>query len=188
MWGFRKPTHPRQWPRRTSGKKVTPGRPFSLTFQKYLFAARKPFIARKLTKGSLLFESAREQDKPKTRFEPREHYGTGKTEAGETVRYLEPLIGFLCFLWLTVAAMWAAKRFRTWQAKAESLMGLSGMSFCGLVAYRRWTSRPAHEFLREEGLLVGIIVGIFVILWLEGSWNLLKRFGKRSRHEHGTVE
>jgi hypothetical protein len=102
------------------------------------------------------------------------------------MRYLEPSIGFLCFLWLTVAAMWAAKRFRTWQAKAESLMGLSGMSFFGLVTYGRWTSRPAHEFLGEEGLLAGIIIGIFVILWLEGSWNLLKRF--RSRHEHGTLE
>ena len=60
------------------------------------------------------------------------------------------------------------------------LMGLSGMAFCGLILYLRWSLQSNGHYL-EEGALAGVTFGIFVALWLEGSWNLLKRFGKSGK-------
>src|SRR5436309_2533108 len=96
------------------------------------------------------------------------------------MRYLEPSIGLLCFLWLTIGALLAGRGFRKWQPKAEALMGLSGMSFCGLILFLRWSPQTTAFYL-EKGFLAGMTIGIFVTLWLEGSWNVLKKFGKRGQ-------
>jgi hypothetical protein len=94
------------------------------------------------------------------------------------MRYLEPSIGLLCFLWITIGALLAGRGTRNWQLKAQALMGLSGMSFFGLVLYVRWSPR-GNVFYTGRGLLGGIVLGIFVTLFLEGSWNPLKRYRKK---------
>jgi hypothetical protein len=97
------------------------------------------------------------------------------------MRYLGPVIALLCFLWYTIGALLEGRGLRNWQTKAEVLEGLSGMSFCGLVIYR-WSSRMSIlKFAGLEGFLVGITLGIFVTLWLEGSANILKKYWKRGQ-------
>ena len=59
-------------------------------------------------------------------------------------------------------------------------MGLCGMSFCGLVLCLRWSSQTNQHFV-EKGTLAGMTFGIFVTLWLEGSWNVLKKLRKRDQ-------
>jgi len=64
-------------------------------------------------------------------------------------------------------------------------MGLSGMSFCGLTLYLRWSSQTNAHY-SEKGLLAGVTFGIFVTLWLEGSWNvfeIVKRKFRDGRNE-----
>jgi hypothetical protein len=99
--------------------------------------------------------------------------------------YLEPLIGLLCFLWLMIGALLASRGSPNWQPKGEAFLGLSGTLFCGLVLYLRLSSR-ANAFYIEKGFLAGMTIGIFVTLWLEGSWNLLKKLGKRRQPDAGT--
>ena len=101
----------------------------------------------------------------------------------EMMRYIEPSIGFLCSLWVAIAAPLAGSGLRTWQSKIEVLLGLSGMSFFGLVLYLRWSSRT--NFFSEKGFLAGMAFGLFVSLWLEGSWNLFKKFAKKSQDRSG---
>jgi hypothetical protein len=93
------------------------------------------------------------------------------------MRYILPSVGLISFLWLTIGALLAGRDLRTWQVKAEALMGLCGMSFCGLVLCLRWSSQ-SNQLYMEKGTLAGMTFGIFVTLWLEGSWNLLKKFRK----------
>jgi hypothetical protein len=99
------------------------------------------------------------------------------------MRYIEPSIGFLCFLWVTIAAPLAGSGLRTWQAKIEALLGLSGMSFFGLILYLRWSART--NFFSGKGFLAGMVFGLFVSLWLEGSWNVFKKFAKKSQDHIG---
>jgi hypothetical protein len=100
------------------------------------------------------------------------------------MRYFVPAIGLLCFMWLTIGALLAGRGVRTWQLKAEALMGLSGMAFCGLILYLRWSPQSNAHYI-EKGLLAGVTFGIFIALWLEGSWNLVKRFGKSGKPRIG---
>lgn len=94
------------------------------------------------------------------------------------MRFIAPSIGLLCFLWSMIATALKSRSLRNWQLKAEALMGLSGMSFCGLILYLRlFPQINAHNL--EKGLLAGMTFGVFVTLWLEGSWNLLKKPGSR---------
>jgi len=52
------------------------------------------------------------------------------------------------------------------------------MSFCGLILYLRWSTQiNAHNL--EKGLLAGVTFGVFATLWLEGSWNPVKKFRKQ---------
>jgi hypothetical protein len=95
------------------------------------------------------------------------------------MRYLEPLVGFLAFLWLSIGSLLSARGIRDWQQKAQILLGLSGMSLFGLILYERY-SLSTHAFYSLKALLAGIAIGIFVTLWLEGSLNVLIRL-KSSR-------
>src|SRR5260370_30867344 len=94
------------------------------------------------------------------------------------MRYLEPLVGFLAFLWFSIAALLAGRGLRDWQQKAQILLGLSGMSLFGLILYGQYSLGP-HAFYFLKALLGGIVIGIFVTLWLEGSLNILTGLNKR---------
>ena len=61
------------------------------------------------------------------------------------------------------------------------------MSFCVLILYVRWSPRM-KVFRIEEGFLAGMMTGIFVALSLEGSWNVLRKFGKRGHTVAAEVE
>jgi hypothetical protein len=100
------------------------------------------------------------------------------------MRYLEPLIGFLAFLWLSIGSLLAGRRLRDWQQKAQTLLGLTGMSFFGLILYgvvhteEVRNSLHAHAFNLFKTFLAGMSIGIFVTLWLEGSLNVFKKATK----------
>ena len=96
------------------------------------------------------------------------------------VQIVVPLIGllaFLCFL----ATLFSEREVRDWQRKAKKLLGLSGVLFCGSLLYgvaygaERRPSVLIHELRLARAFLVGILLGIFVTLWLEGSLNPLKK-------------
>jgi len=110
------------------------------------------------------------------------------------MRFLEPLIGFLAFLWLLIGSLLAGRYLRDWQHKAQSLLGLSGMAFFGLILYGVVRTEEARYYARlfsfSKTFLAGISIGIFVTLWLEGSFNVFKRGTKTipiARGEEGPV-
>ena len=92
------------------------------------------------------------------------------------LRYLVPLMGVLGGLWLSIASLYPRWSLREWQRKAEMLLGLSGMAFFGLLLYgtaRSQEPRPSlliHELRLLRELLAGVFLGIFVTLFLEGSF------------------
>lgn len=98
---------------------------------------------------------------------------------------MEVLIGFLAFLWYSIGSLLADRGHRDWRRKAETLLGVSGMSLFGLILYTEEVrhSLPAHGFYVVKGSLAGISIGIFITLWLEGSLNLIRRWktGKTGR-------
>jgi len=83
------------------------------------------------------------------------------------MRYIEPIIGILAFLWVLLAAILPKGR-RSWQQSAEIVMALAGMALFGLVLYGRFAG-SVRLFVFVKGLLAGISIGVFVTLWLEGS-------------------
>jgi hypothetical protein len=98
------------------------------------------------------------------------------------MRYIEPLIGFLAFLWLLTASVVADRSLREWQHKAEALLGLSGMALFGLILYEAvYVGEVRHPrvFIWCKALLGGISIGIFVTLWMEGSLNVFKKARQR---------
>ena len=50
--------------------------------------------------------------------------------------YIEPLLGFLAFLWFLMASLLAFRRHRDWRGKAQILLGLCGLAFFGLILKR----------------------------------------------------
>ena len=93
------------------------------------------------------------------------------------MRYVEPLAGFLAFLWFAIDSLLGGRGRRDWEQKAQVLLGLSGMALFGLVLYGRYSAGP-QRFYFLKGFLGGLSVGIFITLWLEGSLNLLARLQK----------
>jgi hypothetical protein len=51
------------------------------------------------------------------------------------MRYIEPLIGLLAFLWFSIGSLLAGRNLRDWRHKAQTLLGLSGRSLFGLMLY-----------------------------------------------------
>ena len=98
------------------------------------------------------------------------------------MRYIEPLLGFLAFLWFLMASLLAFRRHRDWRGKAQILLGLCGLAFFGLILNGRFPSRThifERTFERLETLFAGISLGVFVTLWLEGCLNILARIKGR---------
>jgi hypothetical protein len=109
-------------------------------------------------------------------------------ESNDEMRYLEPLIGFLAFLWFLIACLLQGRGLRDWQHRAQALLGLSGMSLFGLILYGMvHAEQSTYSFRAPKMLLGGIAIGIFVTLWLEGSMNILKKAGKRGQSASGGV-
>ena len=102
------------------------------------------------------------------------------------LRYLGPLIGLLCGLWLSIAALYPRWSLRKWQQKAEMLLGLSWMSFFGSFLYGVARSQDPrafvllHDLRLARMLLGGFVIGIFVTLVLEGSFRPFKSRGGKS--------
>lgn len=92
------------------------------------------------------------------------------------MRHLAPWIGLLAFLLASIGLLSAG--LRDWRHKAQILLGLCGTSAFGLDLYDRALRRQVGYRLRNYALsdlkfmLAGILVGIFVTLWLEGSLNV----------------
>ncbi len=76
------------------------------------------------------------------------------------MRYIEPIIGILAFLWVLLAAILPKGR-RSWQQSAEIVMALAGMALFGLVLYGRFAG-SVRLFVFVKGLLAGISIGVFV--------------------------
>jgi len=97
------------------------------------------------------------------------------------------LIGLLAFLGVLVGSLFSGRGVRDWQRKAQTLLGLSGMLFFGSLLYgvaygvERPPSVLIHELRLARAFLVGISLGIFVTLWLEGWFNPLKKHVGDSR-------
>lgn len=108
------------------------------------------------------------------------------------MRYVEPLVGFLAFLWVSIGSLLANRRLRDWRHKAQMLLGLAGMSLFGLILYTEQIrySAPVHGFYFAKGTLAGMSIGIFATLWLEGSLNPFKTGTrtKRQRRDGSTDE
>ena len=97
-----------------------------------------------------------------------------------TLRYLLPLIGVLCFLWISLASLYPKGSLRKeWQHKAEMLLGLCGMAFLGLRLYGV-ARHNLHDLRFIRGSLAGLTLGIFVTLFLEGSFRPFKSWGGKS--------
>jgi|SRR5579859_3666252 len=105
------------------------------------------------------------------------------------MRYVEPLVGLLAFLWFLAGSLLVARRHGTWQEKAQILLGLCGTILFALILYGE--QPRTHEFKGLKMLLAGMTNGIFVTLWLEGSLNVLTRLksreSKRNREDPGTA-
>jgi len=106
------------------------------------------------------------------------------------LQYLGPLIGLLLFLWLSIGSLFPGRSPRDWQQKAQMLLGLSGMSFCGLFLYRVAHSEGlrssvlTHELFLARVFLGGMSLGIFVTLCLEGRFSVFKKqVGKSGQPE-----
>ena len=97
------------------------------------------------------------------------------------LRYLEPLIGLLCFLWFSLASLYLYLKgsIRERQRKAEMLLGLCGMSFCGLRLYGVARGN-LHDLRLARVFLAGATIGIFVTLVFQGSFNPFKNRGGKS--------
>jgi hypothetical protein len=100
------------------------------------------------------------------------------------MRYFEPLIGILACLWFFVASLLAGRSHRDWQHKAQALLGLFGILLFGLMLYEE-VHTGSVRYLRllswSKAFLAGLLLGMFVTLWLEGSLNLVNEFRRRSR-------
>ena len=94
------------------------------------------------------------------------------------MRYVEPLVGFIAFLWFLIGSLLAARNPLDWRPKAQILLGFSGAALFGLILYERYTL-GIHAFVSLKALLAGIAIGIFVTLWLEGSLDVLNRLKRR---------
>ena len=96
------------------------------------------------------------------------------------MRYLEPVIGCLAFLWFLIGSLLAGRGRRDWQRKAEALLGLCGMSFFGVILYEELHPHsPLARILQLfRHYLTGIAIGIVITLWLEGSFNVFKKATK----------
>lgn len=101
------------------------------------------------------------------------------------MRYIEPLLGVLAFLWFFLGSLLARNRLRDWRHTSQVLLGLSGMSLFGLMLYEAAHTaelRHVRIIVWAKAFLAGISIGIFVTLWLEGSLNLFKTARGRNRH------
>jgi hypothetical protein len=87
------------------------------------------------------------------------------------MKYVEPVLGLLAFLWFSVTAFAVAPNGRRgWQRSAQIVLGLSGMAFFGLALYGRYFLGP-KTFTSLKAVLAGVSIGIFIALWIEGSMN-----------------
>ena len=106
----------------------------------------------------------------------------------KTLQYIGPAIGLLAFVWFAVGSLFSGRSLRDWQQKAQMLLGLSGMSFFGLLLYevaQLRSSALTHALHLARIFLGGMAFGIFVTLCLEGSLNVFKRkeIGKSGQPE-----
>ena len=97
------------------------------------------------------------------------------------MQYLEPVIGFLAFLGLLIGSLLAGRFRRKWQCRAEACLALSGMSFFGLILYELVHTEVRYSFRIPKALLGGIAIGICLSLWLEGSYNVVRRLREKGQ-------
>jgi len=72
-----------------------------------------------------------------------------------------------------------ARRDGNWRAKAQVLLSLCGTLLFALILYGE--QPRTHELKGLKMLLGGMTIGIFTVLWLEGSlWTQLR--GERNRN------
>jgi hypothetical protein len=93
------------------------------------------------------------------------------------VRFVAPSVGALCFIWMAVEALLTWRESRVWQAKAKFLMSLCGISVCGLFVYTRLAGHAGGLYY-IKGVLSGMTLGMFIVLWMEGT---IPWFGKLRR-------
>jgi hypothetical protein len=93
------------------------------------------------------------------------------------VQYGLPSIGLLAFLLFLTATLVDGRRHPTWQHRAEALLGLSGTLFCVLVLVHNHARTPLYldPLSLVRAFLAGASVGIFLTLWLEGSYKPWKK-------------
>jgi len=96
------------------------------------------------------------------------------------MRYIEPIIGILRFLWVLLAAILPKGR-RSWQQSAEIVMALAGMALFGLVLYVDSRIRQAIRF--REGSSGGDLHRRICHVWLEG----LTKTGRTVRGQRTNV-
>lgn len=80
-------------------------------------------------------------------------------------------------VWFSVGSLFSGRNLRDWQQKAQMLLGLSGMSFFGLLLYevaQLRSSALTHALHLARIFCGGMALGIFVTLCLEGSINVFK--------------
>jgi len=96
------------------------------------------------------------------------------------VQYVLPSLGLLAFLLFLTATLLDGRRHPNWQHRAEALFGISGMFFFVLVLVHNHARTPLYlDPLRlVRVFLAGASVGIFLTLWLEGSF---QRWKKRTK-------
>ena len=101
------------------------------------------------------------------------------------MKYAEPLIGFLGFLWFSLNSLTRPENRGTWQLKASALCGVAGMAFFALVVYSRHVhgAHPVVALVRT--ILGGVTLGTFITLWLEGSADFFRKNQKTTRHDPG---
>lgn len=93
------------------------------------------------------------------------------------MQYVLPSVGLLAFLLFLTATLFDRRRHPSWQHRAEALLGISGIFFSVLVLMRIHGGTPLlMDPLRlVRAFLAGACVGIFLTLWLEGSFKPWKK-------------
>lgn len=111
-------------------------------------------------------------------------------KAAKKMRDLAPWIMLLAFLTVSIGSLLAG--LKGWHNKAQILLGLCGASAFGLDLYdralRRQVGYPLHNYALSDlkFMLAGILVGIFVTLWLEGSLNVFTFLKERQNANRET--
>ena len=93
------------------------------------------------------------------------------------MQYVVPSVGLLAFLLFLTATLLDSRQHPNWQHRAEALLAISGIIFCVLVLVHIHAGTPLlmDPLRMVRAFLAGASVGIFLTLWLEGSFKFWKK-------------